>query len=282
MLASVSKIKNSYLSSGLLMCFLNLYLLQWFYPQYLKFTQRFRCLSDKDLKTCYFIARKSKNSFSFSQKANYAGITLSLFVDVSNNIPTSIRPACRDYHWTFLLITTEMIKVWVYYLYPCRNTDCWYKLKNTLRVNRGWSFLGAQFKVPSNARLDIAEGNFPPLLTGTDLWGVWNSSGGAEAPAYLLDFGLQVPQLHALLQVLAVLLGGHVQLLLLLVEELQQVLHTSRHVYVSVTKQLNTCNQRDVYKLLTSLPKTNSCFPLVYICFSSFFSIFNLILGAFA
>lgn len=108
----------------LFVCFLNLYLLQWFCPQHLKFTQRFRCLSDKDLKTCHFIARKSKNLFFFSWNANYAGITLSLFVDVSNNISTSIRPACRDYHWTFLLITIETIKVWVYYLHPCRNTYC--------------------------------------------------------------------------------------------------------------------------------------------------------------
>lgn len=105
---------------------------------------------------------------------------------------------------------------------------------------------------------------------------------GAEAPAYLLDFGLQVPQLHALLQVLAVLLRGHIQLLLLLVEELQQVLDTSRHVYISVTKQLNTCNHTVVYKSLTSLPKTNSWFQLVYFCLSSFFSMCNLILGAFA
>lgn len=76
---------------------------------------------------------------------------------------------------------------------------------------------------------------------------MWNSSGGSGggdwAHAYLLDFCLQMPQLHALLQVLAVLLSSHVQLLLLLVEELQQILDTSCHVYISVTKQLNACNQ---------------------------------------
>lgn len=65
---------------------------------------------------------------------------------------------------------------------------------------------------------------------------------------YLLDFGLEVAQLHALLQVLAVLLGRHIQLLLLLVEELQQILDTSRHVYVSVTQQLHTCNQAVLHK----------------------------------
>lgn len=72
--------------------------------------------------------------------------------------------------------------------------------------------------------------------------------GRGPAHAYLLDFGLQVAQLHALLQVLAVLLGGHVQLLLLLVEELQQILDAGCHVHVSVAKQLNACKQPAVYK----------------------------------
>lgn len=77
--------------------------------------QRFRCFSDKDLKTCQFNATRNKTSFFFSRKVNHAGIMLSLFVGVSNNIPKCIRPACRDYCWTFLflLITIQMmIKVW--------------------------------------------------------------------------------------------------------------------------------------------------------------------------
>lgn len=65
---------------------------------------------------------------------------------------------------------------------------------------------------------------------------------GAVGP-YLLDLCLQVAQLHALLQVLAVLLRRHVQLLLLLVQELQQVLHASGHVHVPVAEQLHTCNR---------------------------------------
>lgn len=99
--------------------------------------------------------------------------------------------------------------------------------------------------------LYAAESNFPPLFMGTDLskrGGIARRGGhphhqSPEARPYLLDFCLQVAQLHALLQVLAVLLGRHVQLLLLLVEELQQVLDACRHVYISVTKQLHTCNQ---------------------------------------
>lgn len=56
---------------------------------------------------------------------------------------------------------------------------------------------------------------------------------------HLFDLGLQMSQLDALLQVPAVLLGGQVQLLLLLVEELQQVLNTGRHVHVTVAEQLD-------------------------------------------
>ena len=69
--------------------------------------------------------------------------------------------------------------------------------------------------------------------------------GGGGASAHLLDFGLQVPQLDALLQVAAVLLGRQVQLLLLLVEELQQVLHPRGHVHVAVAQQLHACTQRE-------------------------------------
>lgn len=141
---------------------------------------------------------------------------------------------------------------------------------------------------PPNTSLYKAESNFPHLFMGTDFsqkcgiaLGVRPPRGGT-AQTYLLDFSLQVPQLHALLQVLAVLLGSQVQLLLLLVEELQQILDASCHVYISVTKQLNTCNQPVIYIWLTSLPKTNSPLPLFYTYFSSSFSKFNLILRAFA
>lgn len=68
------------------------------------------------------------------------------------------------------------------------------------------------------------------------------TAGGGRGP-YLLDLCLQVTQLHALLQVLAVLLRCHVQLLLLLVQELQQVLHASGHVHVPVAEQLHTCSR---------------------------------------
>lgn len=63
------------------------------------------------------------------------------------------------------------------------------------------------------------------------------------SPAYLLHFGLQVTKLHALFQVLPMLLGCDIQLLLLLVKELQQVLDPGGHVHVSVAQQLHTCGQ---------------------------------------
>lgn len=93
---------------------------------------------------------------------------------------------------------------------------------------------------------------------------------------YLFDLCLQVPQLHALLQVLAVLLGRHVQLLLLLVQELQQVLHASGHVHVSVAQQLHTCSRGGRTGMTRKASETNcSEFP-------SSSSKFNLILGGFA
>lgn len=110
---------------------------------------------------------------------------------------------------------------------------------------------------PPNARLHTAAINRPPPFTGAELSKRRGRAPGGPTPpppgrgpahAYLLDFGLQVAQLHALLQVLAVLLGGHVQLLLLLVEELQQILDAGCHVHVSVAKQLNACKQPAVYK----------------------------------
>lgn len=61
--------------------------------------------------------------------------------------------------------------------------------------------------------------------------------------SYLFDFSLQVPQLNALLQVPAVLLGRHVELLLLLVEELEQVLHPCGHIDIPVAQQLHTWRQ---------------------------------------
>jgi len=58
---------------------------------------------------------------------------------------------------------------------------------------------------------------------------------------HLLDLGLQVSELDALLQVSAPLLRRQLHLLLLLVEELQQVLHPCGHVHVPVTQQLHPC-----------------------------------------
>lgn len=58
---------------------------------------------------------------------------------------------------------------------------------------------------------------------------------------YLFDLCLEMPQLDALFQMSPVLLCRQVQLLLLLVEELQQVLHSCGHVHISVAQQLHTC-----------------------------------------
>lgn len=52
---------------------------------------------------------------------------------------------------------------------------------------------------------------------------------------YLFDLGLQVTELNALLQVTSVLLCGCVQLLLLLMQEIQQVLHPRGHVNITIT-----------------------------------------------
>lgn len=93
-------------------------------------------------------------------------------------------------------------------------------------------------KVLPCSRFHAAGDGFPPAFLGAELWGRQSCQG-----PYLLDLCLQVTQLHALLQVLAVLLRRHVQLLLLLVQELQQVLHTSGHVHVPVAQQLHTCSQ---------------------------------------
>ena len=60
---------------------------------------------------------------------------------------------------------------------------------------------------------------------------------------YLLDLGLQVAQLYALLQVLPVLLSCEVQFLLLLVQKLQEVLDPRGHVHISVAKQLHACGR---------------------------------------
>lgn len=57
--------------------------------------------------------------------------------------------------------------------------------------------------------------------------------------SHLFDFSLQVAQLHTLLQMSAVLLCSHIQLLLFLMQELQQILNPCGHVHVSVTQQLN-------------------------------------------
>lgn len=73
-------------------------------------------------------------------------------------------------------------------------------------------------------------------------------------PSYLFDFGLQVSQLDALLQVAPVLLGRHVQLLLLLVEELQQVLDPCRHVHVPVAQQLHACGRETRRRQLWTEP----------------------------
>lgn len=67
----------------------------------------------------------------------------------------------------------------------------------------------------------------------------WQPAAAVRA-AHLLDFSLQVSQLDTLLQVAAVLLRRHVQLLLLLVKELQQVLDPCGHVHVPITQQLHT------------------------------------------
>lgn len=68
----------------------------------------------------------------------------------------------------------------------------------------------------------------------------WAHSSSHPAPPYLFDFSLQVSQLNALLQVPAVLLGRHVQFLLLLVEKLEQVLHPRGHIDIPVAQQLHT------------------------------------------
>lgn len=68
---------------------------------------------------------------------------------------------------------------------------------------------------------------------------------------YLLDFCLEMPQLDALFQMSPVLLCRQVQLLLLLVEELQQVLHSCGHVHISVAQQLHTCPATFYYQSAT-------------------------------
>lgn len=68
---------------------------------------------------------------------------------------------------------------------------------------------------------------------------------------YLLDFCLEMSQLDALFQMSPVLLCTQVQLLLLLVEELQQVLHSCGHIHISVAQQLHTCRTTFYYLTAT-------------------------------
>lgn len=75
---------------------------------------------------------------------------------------------------------------------------------------------------------------------------------------YLLDFCLEMSQLDTLLQVSPVLLCRQVQLLLLLMEELQQVLHSRGHVHISVAQQLHTCRITLNYPTLNIFPE-NIC-----------------------
>lgn len=81
-------------------------------------------------------------------------------------------------------------------------------------------------------------------VTGSALVGPPGSGSDLRPFVYLLDFGLQVAQLHALLQVLPVLLSREIQFLLLLVQKLQQVLDSRGHVHISVAKQLHACGRR--------------------------------------
>lgn len=65
-------------------------------------------------------------------------------------------------------------------------------------------------------------------------------------------------------------------------EKFQQILNTSCHVYISVTKQLNTCNQPDIYKRCKSSEDKQDISSILH--FSSYFSkyMYNLIFKAFA
>lgn len=63
---------------------------------------------DKDLKNLPLYCQEKQSFIFFSRKINHADIILSLFIDVSNNIPKRIRQACMGSHGTLLLIIIQV------------------------------------------------------------------------------------------------------------------------------------------------------------------------------
>lgn len=150
MLPSVRKMKNSHLSSRVFVSlFFKFSSISVVLPTAPQIHQRFRCLSrkinakldvvlrnlltareldqmtllrfpstqtilrfyDKDLKNLPLYCQEKQNFIFFSRKVNHADVILSLFIDVSNNIPK--RSVCRASHGIFLLITIQVKEVWI-------------------------------------------------------------------------------------------------------------------------------------------------------------------------